>query len=823
MDSLFLLLYSCTERTPPATIWEIMFPTIESDIADEPVCGERTSKSGRNGRICCETRVIDSVGINKRHTLAAAAMILVAFVFAAEVYANDADDQYAVATGHYVREQWKLAVEEFQTFLKNFANDRRANQSVFLCGEAMLQLGKLEDARGNFQQYLRREPGGKYIRPALFRSGEAAYLAGNFVAAKPDLEGFLAKYPDDNLNAYVFAYLGDIAFNADADIAADTYFREGLKRFPNGPMQHDCRLGLARILLKQKRYDDAAAAARPIVDGAKGSVQADAQLVYGLALLALKRYADAVGPLDAFVRSNPSGETAAKALGALAVCHAKLGLLDKAKQYYADLVRNYAQHPVVLPTTEQLAETAYQANDAAWSAELSARLPTVGKSTEYQWKGKLGLAWSLYKQDKLIEAASAFDDVLKHNPPEVVAAEASMARGRILEKLGQDESALAIYDAIVLKHPSTKQHADALLAAARLREKLKQPAQAALLYQRFVKDHPQASNIDAVIYQWAWAVQEAGKPADAAQMFNRLRTEFPKSPYWADATCRLAQRAFAAGSYDESLKLLDQIVSIKPTNGTSADESAAIREHAMFLRGEALAAKGDWAKAREAFEAMLKEFPKTQRRLAAEFGIAEDLYRRGDRVAAARAFDRLAEQLPRNHEPWMAMIPLRQAQLLARQNQWVEAQAIAAKIASDFPNFDQQYEVDYLLGRCLANRADFDGARQAYGRVIRSPGGAKSETAAMAQWMIGETYLHQKKYETALREFSRLEILYAHPVWQAGALLQAGKCHELLGDAKSAVDQYQRILKSYGNTTFATEAAERLKKLGKASPAKQAS
>ena len=80
-------------------------------------------------------------------------------------------------------------------------------------------------------------------------------------------------------------------------------------------------------------------------------------------------------------------------------------------------------------------------------------------------------------------------------------------------------------------------------------------------------------------------------------------------------------------------------------------------------------------------------------------------------------------------------------QVLAQQNQWSDAQAIAAKIAADFPNFQQQYEVDYLLGRCLANQADFEGARRAYNRVVRSPAGAKTETAAMAQWMIGETLL----------------------------------------------------------------------------------
>ncbi len=158
----------------------------------------------------------------------------------------------------------------------------------------------------------------------------------------------------------------------------------------------------------------------------------------------------------------------------------------------------------------------------------------------------------------------------------------------------------------------------------------------------------------------------------------------------------------------------------------------------------------------------------------------------------------------------MAMIPLRRAQVLAQQNQWHEAQAIAGKIATDFPDFEQQYEVDYLLGRCLANQADFEGARKAYNRVIRSPTGAKTETAAMAQWMIGETFFHQKNYEAALREYSRLEILYAYPTWQAGALLQAGKCQQLLGERKDAADLYRRIVKDYPDTTFAEQAKQRL-------------
>jgi len=56
----------------------------------------------------------------------------------------------------------------------------------------------------------------------------------------------------------------------------------------------------------------------------------------------------------------------------------------------------------------------------------------------------------------------------------------------------------------------------------------------------------------------------------------------------------------------------------------------------------------------------------------------------------------------------------------------------------------------------------------------------------MAQWMIGESYLHQKKYHDAIRAYLRGEGLYDFPKWQAVSLLQAGKCYEALGQWREA-------------------------------------
>jgi TolA-binding protein len=207
---------------------------------------------------------------------------------------------------------------------------------------------------------------------------------------------------------------------------------------------------------------------------------------------------------------------------------------------------------------------------------------------------------------------------------------------------------------------------------------------------------------------------------------------------------------------------------------------------------------------------LIKSFPESKLRPAAEYYLAEAIYQQGQYEEATKRFAELSPRLAGQSESWVAMVPLRHAQSLAHLQRWAEAQRIAEGIAAAHPRFEAQYEVDYVLGRCLAGQALFAEARAAYERVTRSTAGGKTETAAMAQWMIGETHFHQKDYRTALREYLRVEILYAYPKWQAAALLQAGKCCEQLGHWSLAAKYFERVVNEFGETEFKPEAEKRL-------------
>ncbi len=1007
----------------------------------------------------------DNARGRRRRTLLAKTVLTLLLVCASSLAsAGPADDQYDVATGHYSRKLWKLAVDEFEVFLEKYPDDPRAADCIFALAEALLQAGDTEQAESRFREYLKQAPKGKYAGRALFRAGEAAYLLGKAKEAQADLTRFLAEHATDKFSTYAIRYLGELAMERKEFNAAAELFRDGLRRYPDGsqvdhyryglarslkelqqldeaeklyaevaakngspladaarlnlgvlqfsrdryeaaletlapfekelaasslrpdaqltrgwalleldrpkeaspvfgsvvgnasvavearyglglaeyeneqwqraaqtldaaaeidpkhalvpairyyagdalmkagdakgaasrfdqvlaiggesnawlddaacgkislalragdreavekeadrfhkafpdsPLRRQVNRMLARALVEQRkfteaiallqpmitaqpdgpdalenryllaasldgsqRYEEALAALTPVLEKGEGRLKSDAQLVAGSSLLSLKRYSEAIGPLEAFLASQPQGDTAIRAEGLLAVAFARTGKLAESKSIFDRLVESHTDHNLLPAVVEQLGEAAYTHGDIKWSLALFEWLSRHGDSPENRQKGLAGAAWSSYKLEKLPEAAALFAELLETDPPAAMAAEACLARGRILEEQGQLDGALGLYSQVIEKYAEAdvKEYPPALLAAARLHRRLEQHRQAAGLYERLAHAFPESPDRDAVLYEWSWVLFDQGNPEESNALLARLRSEYPQSRYWADATYRLAIREFQAKGYAEAAKLCQEIVDSK----TQGD----LREHSLYLLARIAAVEaeqnGKWELVQQQFQRLLEGFPDTSMRLVAEFWIAESLYRRQKYTESLAEFDRLAQRTQGQTSDWMAMIPLRRAQLLAHQRKWNEAFAIASKIPEQFPSFQQQYEADYVIGRCLAALADFDGAREAYERVINSEQGAKTETAAMAQWMIGETYFHQKRYDVAMREYLRVARLYAYPKWQAGSLLQGAKCRELLGEPEEAARLYEEVLEEYADTPFAEQAKQRL-------------
>jgi TolA-binding protein len=312
---------------------------------------------------------------------------------------------------------------------------------------------------------------------------------------------------------------------------------------------------------------------------------------------------------------------------------------------------------------------------------------------------------------------------------------------------------------------------------------------------------PKFEQMDAVLYRRARLLEIEHQEKQAAELFERMRLEFPNSQFAQQATLWLAERALAD----------DQIERVSPLLSAFDKSTArpAALERALLLEGQLAMAQHRWVAVEPPLAKLLAEFPSGARADTARYLIAEAAFRRSDFESALEGFAALSGQTATANSPRAPMIELRRAQALAQLKRWNEAEEIAAAIEARFPDFERQHEADYLVGRCRAAAADFDGAREAYRKTIASPGALGSETRAIAQWMLAETYFHQEEYATALAEYERLDESCKFPRWLAAALLQSGKCREQLGQWSAAVETYERLLKKYPDSEFSAEANQR--------------
>jgi TolA-binding protein len=529
------------------------------------------------------------------------------------------------------------------------------------------------------------------------------------------------------------------------------------------------------------------------------------RLAQAMSLSGLNRPADAVEPLQQYLAAQPEGAESAACRVQLIDALLQSNRLDEALRIHAQMPEQGPSPPGFAAATHRLAEAAFAAGKHDEASGLFGVLIQDGQPPEWASKGWSGLGWAQFRAGKAEAAAVAFGQLIDKYPESPLAAEGAMMKAKALEQLDRNEDALEAYLVVATTYGDSEAAATAMMEAARLQEKLGRKADSIPLLRRLVQEHPEFKQLDAALYQLAWLLDEQGQADEADRLFQRVADQYPGGTYWADTTYRLAERASRAGQYGRAEQFVDRLIEAK------CDRD--ILMHALYLKGQLAASTQRWQDVAAPMQAMLEQFPESPLRATAECWIAEALYQQKDYENAAEWFAKLEQAQLVDEDTWTAMIPLRRAQILAEQQKWQEAYDLASGIEERFPKFGQQYEADYVLGLCLSKQGKPAAAVERYERVIRSPEGGRTETAAKAQWMIGEVRASQSDFDQALKAYYRVESLYDYPLWKAAALVQAGKCHELRSENADATQVWQQVVAKFGETPYAAEAAQRLERL----------
>lgn len=490
-----------------------------------------------------------------------------------------------------------------------------------------------------------------------------------------------------------------------------------------------------------------------------------ASYALGWAYDRLENPARAIWSWKEALRLFPESPQAHAARAALANQYVKLGKPLLA----ADALRGY---PKDLYTGELKARAEYLAGEgyaqgSNWTMAIAA-YSQVPAGTRWSDEAAYGLAYARWQTGDAARAAKELEAWLAKHPKSPTRPAALYALGRIREEAGKHEEAAKRYAEAASLPASGSAGASgaaspwaeaALYQGARLRFTLGQHTEALTLAQTLLTRFPEGRFRGATRWIAAECLLSLKRFEEAIAAYAALAKEEPDLSF-LDAkgdsvTFRLGLAHVRAGDYPASVGYLSQVAG-SPRYG----------EEATFWLAEALYRSGNVAEAREAYEAFLKRFPKSERAGSAAYGAAWSAYRQEKWDVARTGFKRAAGLL-----------------------------------GSDAESTELKRDSLFRLGVLSANAHDWPGAQSAFRQLLTLDPDA--ETTAEARFQATYATYRIGKLEEAVAGLEDFLARHGSHARSAIARSTLGQAFFRLGKFDAAVTAFQAVLSDPNATTDA--------------------
>ena len=416
------------------------------------------------------------------------------------------------------------------------------------------------------------------------------------------------------------------------------------------------------------------------------------------------------------------------------------------------------------------------------------------------------LGWIDFDAKKYPEAAAKWQQLIEKFPKHPLVADATFQRGAALSEAKQYEPALASLNAYTTANPKGDHVGQAKRLAAAALTALDRHDEAATMLAALAGDAGGAN--DAVLYDLAWSHRAKKDNASASKAYEQLLAKFPESKLAPAARAELAEFLYADKKYDDAVKLLEAVVAA-PDKADPRTLAAA-----QYRLGWCYDKLKQPEKAAVVFTTYAEKNPKDELSASALLQAGLSYASVGELPKAQASFKKMLADFPQNAQANIALLKLGQVQSDAMD--YEGSLASLTQYLQKYPQDAYAYQAHFGVGWAHENRKQYAPARESYGKVIAAHNG---ETAARAQFQIGETFLAESKFEEAIPALLAVEDVYAYPKWAAKALFEAGRAFEELKQAEEAKAQYTAVVGKYEVSPEANLAQERLVALkGSASP-----
>jgi len=654
-------------------------------------------------------------------------------------------------------------------------------------GETLFRLGRHEEALARFAKI------GAGARPearayALHASAMCHQALGDHEAAVE----FETRHRQEHAqSAYRPAGLlveGESLYTLERFEPAARAFATLLEEHPDHPGGDGALYKLGWCLTELERHEDARKAFLQVASRYPESEFApESRKLAAEALAKSGREADAIRELERVAGTDPKVAHEARL---------EKARLERDREDYAAAVDSYAAAAGSATDPALRARARYEQAEVLYTVgELVPAIEAYRAALEHAADAPLrraaryGLAWVLYESDQPDEAVREARSLLEEGEldPEIHASTLHLL-GAAHQRQRRFAEAARAFEKLLAEHSDSPLVYEAMFGLGVAEAGAGEHRDAIRTFENALRRFPRGESNDNILYELAFAYGDAGKAAEWLSTFRRLAGSHPDSPLAAEALFRVAEHHYESEEFDEASKLYARATRLG---------SGPYLDKALYKKGWAERRSADHGAAAEAFGQLAESCLESPLRGEALYLRGESLREGGDAAEAEKAYRALLSDYGDHDLAKDAHLGLCLA--LVDQGAWDPAVRELEEHRRRYPGSERMFEVDFSLGRSLQALERYPSAVQAFRRVTASHRG---ETAARAQFEIGECMRAQGDHEAALSEYLKVRFLYAHEEWVAGSLFRTGECFERLEQPNRAEATFTELREKFPDSPW---------------------
>jgi len=409
-------------------------------------------------------------------------------------------------------------------------------------------------------------------------------------------------------------------------------------------------------------------------------------------------------------------------------------------------------------------------------------------------------------------AAEQFKQVLARSPDAEIRGHALFQEGQASMASGKfpaAEEAFAKFLDKFADHPLAVEAQAQLAIALSRQDRFEEAIKVIRRVERTKKSKLSPRLRGSLLYEKAWCLSRLDKTDEAVAAYRALLgASGVGEATRAHGFLELAGIELASGRHDSAAELLTQLRSLMA--GGDSKIPTQVREQGTYRLAVCAFETGKMQEASSLFEEFLREFPESTLLASVSYFAGESLFRQGRHEPAIAHFQRVAKRFPEDAAYGPSL--LRLGETLASAHRWAKSEEAFVAYLGKFADGEQWFQARFGIGWARENQSRYPEAISSYNEVVA---GHRGPTAARAQFQIGECLFAQEKYDEAVVELLKVDILYVYPEWSAGALYEAGRCFAEMAKIGEARQQFRAVVQQHQGTHWAKLATQRLDELSK--------